>query len=246
MCGQIIIRECQKVYFREESAHSCGIFSRGPRLETKTPIPPLALLNLHGWSSGLFKRAAWSIDTRWRRGDCLGSWTECPVISAVLLHHKSSFSIGPLGKRPWVLRRPENSKDTLILEPQPQGLGTDCRCLGGTVSAQCRGKWLSLRVWGLRCAENFPSLTRWLSVFLSAFHPQLSKEGRGVQGPSWDLVYTTVALSSCWQCGCSWDWDCPPPGFSGFEDSAPLSLLHAALFRRTKSETTQSFQFSSA
>ena len=179
-------------------------------------------------------------------GDCLGSWTECPVISAVWLHHKSSFSIGPLGKRPWVLRRQENSKDTLILEPQPQGLVTDCRCLGGTVSAQRRGKWLSLRVWGLRCAENFPSLTRWLSVFLSAFHPQLSKEGRGVQGPSWDLVYTTVALSSCWRCGCSWDWDCPPPGFSGSEDSAPLSLLHAALFRRTKSETTQSFQFSSA
>ena len=44
------------------------------------------------------------------------------------------------------------------------------------MSAQRRGKWLSLRVWGLRCAENLPSLTRWLSVFLYAFHPQLSKE----------------------------------------------------------------------
>ena len=135
------------------------------------------------------------MDTRLGRGgDCLGSWTECPVISAVWLRHKSSFSIGPHGKRLWVLGRKENSKDALILEPQPQDLGTVCRCLGSTVSAQRRGKWLSLRVWGLRCAENFPSLTRWLSVFLSAFHPQLSKEGRGVQGPSQGLVYTTVAF----------------------------------------------------
>ena len=93
-----------------------------------------------------------------------------------------------------MLRRKDNSKDTLILEPQLQGLGTVCRCLGSIVSAQRRGKWLSLRVWGLRCAENFPSLTRWLSVFLSAFHPQLSEEGRGVQGPFRDLVCTTVAL----------------------------------------------------
>ena len=93
-----------------------------------------------------------------------------------------------------MLRRKDNSKDTLILEPQLQGLGTVCRCLGSIVSAQRRGKWLSLRVWGLRCAENFPSLTRWLSVFLSASHPQLSEEGRGVPGPSQDLVCTTVAL----------------------------------------------------
>jgi len=93
-----------------------------------------------------------------------------------------------------VLRRKENSKDALILEPQLQGLGTVCRCLGSIVSAQRRDKWLSLQVLGLRCAENFLSLTRWLSVFLSAFHPQLSKEGRGVQGPSRDLVCTTVAL----------------------------------------------------
>ena len=75
-----------------------------------------------------------------------------------------------------MLGRKESSKDALILEPQPQGLGTACRCLGSTVSAQRRGKWLSLPVWGLRCADNFPSLTRWLSVFLYAFHPQLSKE----------------------------------------------------------------------
>lgn len=93
-----------------------------------------------------------------------------------------------------MLRRKENSKDALILEPQLQGLGTVCRCLGSIVSAQRSGKWLSLHVWGLRCAENFPSLTTWLSVFFSAFHPQLSKEGRGVQGPSRDLVYTTVAF----------------------------------------------------
>ena len=93
-----------------------------------------------------------------------------------------------------MLRRKENSKDALILEPQPQGLGTICRCLGSIVSPQRRGTWLSLRVWGLQCAENFPSLTRWLSVFLPAFHPQLSKEGRGVRGPFQDLVYTTVAL----------------------------------------------------
>ena len=93
-----------------------------------------------------------------------------------------------------MLRRKENSKDALILWPQIQGLGTVCRCLGSIVSPQRRGKWLSLRVWGLRCAENFPSLTRWLSVFLSAFHPQLSEEGRGVPGPSQDLVCTTVAL----------------------------------------------------
>ena len=93
-----------------------------------------------------------------------------------------------------MLRRKENSKDALILEPQLQGLGTVCRCLGSIVSAQRSSKWLSLHVWGLRCAENFPSLTTWLSVFFSAFHPQLSKEGRGVQGPSQDLVYTTVAF----------------------------------------------------
>ena len=131
----------------------------------------------------------------WAQGGyCLGSWTECPVILAVWLRHKSSFSMGPLGKRLWVLRRKENSKDTLILETQLQGLGTVCRCLGSIVSPQHRGKWLSLQVWGLRCAENFPSLTRWLSVFLPAFHPQLSKEGRGVRGLSRDLVYTTVAL----------------------------------------------------
>lgn len=154
-------------------------------------ISSLSLSNLHEGRSGLFERADWPMGTG---GYCLGSWTECPVTSAVWLHHKSSFSMGPLGKRLWVLRRKENSKDALILEPQLQGLGTVCRCLGSIVSAQRRGTWLSLRVWGLRSAENFPSLTRWLSVFLPAFHPQLSKEGRGVRGPFQDLVYTTVAL----------------------------------------------------
>lgn len=74
------------------------------------------------------------------------------------------------------------------------GFGYSLQVPGDIVSPQRRGTWLSLRVWGLRCAENFPSLTRWLSVFLPAFHPQLSKEGRGVWGPFQDLVYTTVAL----------------------------------------------------
>ena len=74
------------------------------------------------------------------------------------------------------------------------GFGYSLQVPGDIVSPQRRGTWLSLRVWGLRSAENFPSLTRWLSVFLPAFHPQLSKEGRGVRGLSRDLVYTTVAL----------------------------------------------------
>ena len=180
-----LLQENVKNFISGKKVHSCGIFSRG-----QDSISPLSLSNLHEGSSGLFERADWSMGTG---GHCLGSWTECPVIPAVWLRHKSSFSMGPLGKRLWVLRRKENSKDTLP-ETQLQDLGTVCRCLGSIVSPQHRGKWLSLRVWGLRCAENFPSLTRWLSVFLPAFHPQLSKEGRGVRGLSQDLVYTTVAL----------------------------------------------------
>lgn len=184
-------KRMQKKIISGKKVHSCGVFSRGPRLETKTPY--------HHYPFWLYTREALGClkeqtDPWTHRGHCLGSWTECPVISAVWLRHKTSFSRGPLGKRLWVLRRKENSKDALILEPQLQGLGTVCRCLGSIVSAQRRGKWLSLQVLGLRCAENFLSLTRWLSVFLSAFHPQLSKEGRGVQGPSRDLVCTTVAL----------------------------------------------------
>ena len=189
-CGQIIIRECKKTYFREEGKFLWRLF-KGPKTGNQDSIPPLSLSNLHEGSSGLFKRADWSMDTQ---GGLSRILDRMPRISAVWLRHKTSFSRGPLGKRLWVLRRKENSKDALILEPQLQGLGTVCRCLGSIVSAQRRGKWLSLRVLGLRCAENFLSLTRWLSVFLSAFHPQLSKEGRGVQGPSRDLVCTTVAL----------------------------------------------------
>ena len=56
-------------------------------------------------------------------GHRLGSWTECPVIPAVWLHHKSSFSMGPLGKRLWVLRRKENSKDTLYSRDPASGFG---------------------------------------------------------------------------------------------------------------------------
>lgn len=184
-------KRMQKKIISGKKVHSCGVFSRGPRLETKT--------SYNHYPFWLYTREALDYlkeqtDPWTHRRDCLGSWTECPVISAVWLRHKTSFSRGPLGKRLWVLRRKENSKDALILEPQLQGLGTVCRCLGSIVSAQRRGKWLSLRVLGLRCAENFLSLTSWLSVFLSAFHPQLSKEGRGVQGPSRDLVCTTVAL----------------------------------------------------
>ena len=185
-CGQIITRECQKNYFREEGRFLRRLF-KGP----KTPY--------HHYPFRIYTRGALGClkeqtDPWAHRGHCLGSWTECPVTPAVWLCHKSSFSMGPLGKRLWVPRRKENSKDALILEAPLQGLGTVCRCLGSTVSPQHRGTWLSLRVWGLQCAENFPSLTRWLSVFLPAFHPQLSKEGRGVRGPFQDLVYTTVAL----------------------------------------------------
>ena len=57
MCGQIIIRECQKNYFREEGTFLWCLF-KGPKNENQDSIPPLSLLNLHGQSSGLFKRAA--------------------------------------------------------------------------------------------------------------------------------------------------------------------------------------------
>ena len=133
------------------------------------------------------------MDTRWRRGlsrilDRMPSNLCYLAASQEFVVHRTTWEEA-LGAREEgkQQRRPYS-------RAQPQGLGTVCRCLGSTVSAQHRGKWLSLRVWGLRCAENFPSLTRWLSVFLSAFLPQLSKEGRGVQGPSRGLVYTTVTL----------------------------------------------------
>ena len=190
-CGQIIIRECKKKLFQGRRYIPVASFQGAqdwkPRLHTTTI--PFWIYTKEALDYLKEQTDPWT-----HRGHCLGSWTECPVISAVWLHHKTSFSRRPLGKRLWVLRRKENSKDALILEPQLQGLGTVCRCLGSIVSAQRRGKWLSLQVLGLRCAENFLSLTRWLSVFLSAFHPQLRKEGRGVQGPSRDLVCTIVAL----------------------------------------------------
>ena len=57
------------------------------------------------------------------RGHCLGSWTKGPVTSTVWLRHKSSFSMGPLGKRLWVPRRKENSKDALYSRGAASGFG---------------------------------------------------------------------------------------------------------------------------
>ena len=110
-----LLQENVKKFISGKKVHSCGIFSRG-----QDSISPLSLSNLHEGSSGLFERADWSMGTG---GHCLGSWTECPVIPAVWLRHKSSFSMGPLGKRLWVPRRKENSKDALYSRGAASGFG---------------------------------------------------------------------------------------------------------------------------
>ena len=54
--GQIIIRECQNIYFREEDTFLWHLF-KGPKTGNQDSIPLLSLSNLHEGSSGLFKRA---------------------------------------------------------------------------------------------------------------------------------------------------------------------------------------------
>lgn len=159
----------------------------------------------------------------------------------------TSFSKGPFGKMSWVLNkysfRRKSSRDAsaIIPDPQLQGFDASCRCLGNTVLAQHRDKWLSLQVWGLWCAESFPSSLMWLLAFLFPFLPQLNTGWRGIQGLSQDLAYTRTALLSRWLCNCSWDCYSLPPGGSGLQDSVSPGLLHSTLFRKTKSEIIQSF-----
>ena len=64
-CGQIIIRDCQNIYFREEGTFLWRLF-KGPKTGNQDSIPPLSLSNLHEGSSGLFKRADLSMDTQGR------------------------------------------------------------------------------------------------------------------------------------------------------------------------------------
>ena len=114
-CGQIITRECQKNYFREEGRFLRRLF-KGP----KTPY--------HHYPFRIYTRGALGClkeqtDPWAHGGHCLGSWTECPVTPAVWLCHKSSFSMGPLGKRLWVPRRKENSKDALYSRGAASGFG---------------------------------------------------------------------------------------------------------------------------
>ena len=95
MCGQIIIRECQKIYFREEGTFLWHLF-KGPKTGNQDSTPPLSLSNLHGRSSGLFKRAAWSMDTRWRRGlsrilDRMPSNFCCLAASQEFIFHRTTW-----------------------------------------------------------------------------------------------------------------------------------------------------------
>lgn len=180
-CGQIITRECQKIYFRKK-VHSCGIFSRG-----QDSISPLSLSNLYEELWAVWKSRL----AHGHRGVLSRILDRMPSNPCCLAASQGSFSMDHLGRGSRVLSRKENSKDTL-LELQLQGLEYSLQVPGSIVSPQRR----SAVVFGFGGfdVQRTSFFNRWLSVFLPAFHPQLSKEGRGVWGPFQDLVYTCSPL----------------------------------------------------
>lgn len=135
-----LLWECKQNYSREECIFLCSLFSSGPRWETK-PHHSYPFPNLCDRSSGRLWRADRPMNTQ--RG--------LPGISANWLCPKTSFSVGPLRKKFWVLSeipiRGGKTKVMLLFQ-----------------SPSCRVLVQAAGVWGALCLHS-TEVSGWIFRF---------------------------------------------------------------------------------